>query len=123
MEIANCSLWLTNSHQIFKKHITPAEYLLLTKMHGANNGKVEDVQLVGDVKRNSASELERLLKRYRADWVNGKEGLFPGVSAQVPMTFAEIGVETTPYVAPEGVEPITKYPIGQDTIEATEEIS
>lgn len=116
MEIANCTLWLTKLHSIPRREITPAEFVILRKVHAIHDGRIEDVKIIGDIPRSTSEELDRLLLRYRADYVNGKDGAFPGGAPSLPQRFADLPEppETTPYVAPPEAPPITKHPSSQE---------
>ena len=115
MQIAHITLWLTNFHSIPKRDVTPAEFLILKKMHAVHDGRIENVQLVGDIKRTSAEELERLLSIYHHKYVNEKEGAFPGGAPTLPMKFEDLPEppDITPYVEPPTEPPITKSTAAQ----------
>lgn len=111
MQIANITLWLTSLHSVGKKNITPAEYLILKKMHSVHDGRIENVQVTGDIKRSSGEELERLLSKYHPDHINGEKGAFPGSAPSLPLNFSDLpdAPETTTYVEPTPTPPITKH--------------
>ena len=111
MQIAHVELWLTPNHCINKFGVTPAEHLLLGKLHASNNGTIRKTELIGDVERTSAEELNRLLQHYRAEFVNsGQDAMWPGATPVLPQTFSDVGIATTPYIAPDGAPPITSFP-------------
>ena len=101
MQLANCRLRLHTS-EVPKTGITPAELLVLKTAHmaGAGGDPILDLTITGQtVKRTAAEEIERLRNRYPNlryrkgnDDVNVVNDLFPGAAANVPLTFAAIGV-------------------------------
>ena len=72
--------------------VTPAELLILREMHQKKVGAdiVDKIELTDDQPR--PGEADRLKRKYRKGVV---EKLWPGVSKNLPKTFAEIGVAVT----------------------------
>lgn len=130
-----CSLKLrlagSNDMIVDKTGVTPAEYLLLVALHGAD-GAVSDLKLTGDVNRTGPQEVDRLMQTYGRQRElsvgqsenpskNGAAALirqsFGGLRPNVPMTFAEIGVElesATPAASRRG----GRKPAGEQKAEA-----
>lgn len=77
-----------------RPEVTPAEFHLLENLHGPDT--VKAVGVGGTVERDPVEERERLSLRYRSpDAKAAFARCFPGVTAPLPYTFAEIGVDTS----------------------------
>lgn len=97
MEVAKVLVGLDGSTdtQVPKYDVTPAEALLLRRIHGGVEA-VSDVTITGTTARSARDEVLRLAKEYPARNDEGKtlvEELFGGLAPFVPTTFAEIGIE------------------------------
>jgi hypothetical protein len=103
MQLANIVLRLGGSvlHTVPKDKVTPAEILVLQRIHGSD--AVVDVRPAGEDKnRRHQAEFDRLTLRYdRASSFSSAPGeetksimqsLFPGAMKKLPMTLEEIGL-------------------------------
>lgn len=107
MQIATCRVRLSELSDVPYTGLTPAEALLLEKLHHKNaNGQViHGARLTADERRNDAQEIDRLKQKYGPKHVLP---LFPGAAPRLPETFAEIGLEVAPS---EYVEPAPPAPV------------
>lgn len=99
MKQANIQLVMDN-HQntVLKKHVTPAEIIVLVGMFAkkaGGDGAIKRLVEVEDVKRTELEEKRRLQEIYGAKRV---EAIFPGKMPRMPETFEEaqeVGGETS----------------------------
>lgn len=89
-------------HTVFKKDVTPAEILVLSRIHG--DGSVVDIRPTEyDKKRTQNGEFDRLARLYdRRRGISagpddkGNSGLlnemFPGAMKKLPLTLGDIGM-------------------------------
>ena len=108
MQIANLLIKTTDVQIIPVKRVTPAEALVLIKIHykGAN-GEVVQGGSVLPTEVNSPREIGRLKAKY-GRYAQTIEGMWPGVNAKLPQTFAEAGITLTPL--PEAAPQIPDLP-------------
>jgi hypothetical protein len=95
MQLAHCFVKHQGNHYhaIKRINVSPAEILVLKKIHGAD--AITGVQYAGDSERSDADEVENLNRIY-----GGKEetqahvaNLFPGAAPKLPQTLAEVGYD------------------------------
>lgn len=99
MQTANILLMLggDRDNQIPKFGVTPSEVAVLRLIHG--DEAVTDIEPIGEVKRSSKEERQRLTDIYARIQPNGGrravevEALFPGAAARVFETFDEIEID------------------------------
>lgn len=101
--------------QVPKFGVTPSEVLLLRAIHG--DDAVTDIDINGAEERSNREERDRLFGLYAKPNPNGTfslpvlDALFPGVSARLPVAFADIELDDAFYKAqvrktPENVDPL-----------------
>lgn len=90
MQLANCHVRLAGdmANEIFKARVTPAEVLVLRRLHG--NDSVVKLQPLGSDKRQHGNELERLKTEYGPKIVSEA---FPGAYPQLPVNYRDIGID------------------------------
>ena len=97
MQIANCEIILNEfGSRVPKNNVTPAEVQMLIHMHGTNAGKfpIYGLKIVGEVKRTSTEEKQRLKGLYKPFSEDAKaltvERMWPGAVAKLPDKFNEV---------------------------------
>lgn len=90
MQVANCHVRLAGdiNNEIFKAAVTPAEVLVLRRIHG--NDAVVKFEPVKQDKRPHANEFDRLKITYGDKVVIEA---FPGSMATLPVNFKDIGID------------------------------
>lgn len=90
MQVANCHVRLSGdiNNEIFKAGVTPAEVLVLRRIHGAD--AVVKFEPVKQDKRPHASEFDRLKMVYGDKAVIEA---FPGSQPSLPVNFKDIGID------------------------------
>jgi hypothetical protein len=99
MQTANITLLLGGDagNTVQKFGITPSEIAVLRFIHGED--AVVDVSPVGDVKRSSREERQRLAEIYGRSQPNGQfsapaiDSMFPGIAARMFETLDELGLD------------------------------
>lgn len=101
MQIVSCHVAIggdLNNVRVFEKidEITVPEVLVLRHVHGFD--AVTEIEVVGNIKRSNADEVERLRARY--DWNRTGEDakpvipqIYPGARPNLPQTLKEISPE------------------------------
>lgn len=93
MQLAKCRIYVNEGHDVPGVNITPAEVLVLRRihLHNVKSDPVKHLVVTGEVKgRSNAAEKRRLLGKY---FTRNKQGtpyvdlVFPGDSPQMPETF------------------------------------
>lgn len=90
METANCRLTLDKiGSDIPLKGITPAQYVVLVKIHQDAVGRcpITDLKVEGTVVTTNHLEKSRLLGMYKHKIVNG---IYPGDAPALPTKFSEV---------------------------------
>lgn len=95
MQIADCLVILSPENHLHKRDITPAEALVLRKMHFSNSqgAPIANLALNGEVERSNSAEIARLKQKYTGivEGVRAFEAVFgKGMMINLPQTFAEI---------------------------------
>jgi hypothetical protein len=101
MQLASILLNLAGDagNQVPKYNVTPSEVAVLRILHG--DDAVNDIEIIGDEKRSSKAERERLLQVYAQPQPDGSrrspaiDMLFPGVAARLYENFDEMELEET----------------------------
>jgi hypothetical protein len=90
MQVANCHVRLAGdiTNEVFKACVTPAEVLVLRKIHGPD--AVVKFEPVKQDKRPHAGEFERLKLTYSEKVV---VEVFPGSMPNLPVNFKDIGID------------------------------
>lgn len=84
-------------NQVPKYNVTPSEVAVLRILHG--DDAVNDIEVIGDEKRSSKAERERLMQVYAQPHPDGTrrspaiDTLFPGVAARLFETFDEMELD------------------------------
>ena len=95
MEIANCRCkYNLFGSDVQLLNITPAEALLLRKMHfeNVNGDPIHQLKVTGSEERSNTAEKVRLAEKYTMLGSDGKpfiEEIFPGAAPQFPTKFEE----------------------------------
>lgn len=99
---------------IVRKDLTPADIHILRKMHGYKS--VRDVKVIGEIKRTSAEERQRLMLTYKPDYV---AAVFPSVAYPLPQVFEDEGDPDDALFAEEGdsTERVTAANFSTDLVE------
>lgn len=71
---------------VVRNDLTPADIHILRKMHGYN--AVRDIKVVGQIKRSSAEERQRLMLTYKAEYITA---VFPSVAYPLPQEYEDEG--------------------------------
>lgn len=103
MQIGVCRVRINQFTDVPKLRVTPAELVVLTTAYGKSAGTdpIFDLKVVGEVKRSSDDELERLKRQYGGlkNPDNKKQSvidaLFTGHAFKLPMTFEQLGNKYT----------------------------
>lgn len=120
MQTANILLALggDRDNQIPKYNVTPAEIAVLRLIHGDES--VTDVEPVGELKRSSKEERQRLNDIYARVQPNGTrkavevDALFPGAAARVFETFDELDLDEVFYKTETRVSAKAADPLDHD---------
>lgn len=84
-------------NQVPKYNVTPSEVAVLRILHG--DDAVNDIEIIGEEKRSSKAERERLMQIYAQPHPDGTrrspaiDTLFPGVAARLFETFDEMELD------------------------------
>ncbi len=112
MQLASCRIFINEGQDVAGINVTPAEVVVLRKMHMHNvkSDPIKQLVITGDVEgRSNAAEKRRLLSKYFGRLKNGTsivESVYPGDSPNIPQDF-------------DGIWPMPKQDV---PIEATETI-
>lgn len=98
MELATVHLNTSIHNELIKRDVTPAEALLLAKLHGPamNGGALGRIIVTGEESRDSLEERTRLGLKYTGTIGQGKDvkpalqAVFPDDTRELPETFEEI---------------------------------
>lgn len=117
MELASVQLFTSEKNELPLRDITPAEAVILAKMHGPRmQGRpIGRVIITGETERDHAEERTRLGLKYTGTIGAGKDAkpalqaVFPDDLAPLPETFADISRhlgERAQIMTPEGAKQV-----------------
>lgn len=120
MQTANILLMLggDRDNQIPKYGVTPSEVAVLRLIHGDES--VTDIEPIGELKRSSKEERQRLTDIYSRVQPNGVrkavevDALFPGAAARVFETFDELDIDESMFKAETRVSAKKADPLDHD---------
>ena len=97
MQTASVSVALAGDrgNSVRKYDVTPAEVSVLRAVHG--DDAIFDIEPGADIERGNREELERIMQIYGGSRVLGTDTravptLYPGIGAQVPLAFDDLGL-------------------------------
>lgn len=90
MQLASAEVRLDDHNSVLRRHISPAEVMVLRRIHGEEC--LEAIRVEEEVDRSTKEEKARLKARFPR-YAGDIEQMFPGLSPQMPAGFEDVAEE------------------------------